>query len=218
VGAVDDLRRALIDAYGHGLILNGMSAEDLVDAAVEEVRRERRRTTRADHRMIADYLRSRPGTWGDVSEYGSSDNADDVARMLQTARHTSGAYAPAGSYEARVRQTGSGFLVEARYVGESLADASAAEIPPEERADAARSERTRTDHLAVADRLRSRPGAWGAVGDYSTRGSAKAVVGVIRAARGGSGAFYAPAGSYEARLKEAGVRFLVEARYVGDGA
>lgn len=121
MGAVDNVRRALTEAYGDGLILGGMTVDDLIGDLVEEVRRETseadrpRDRIRTDHRDVAAGLRSQPGVWGSVGEYSGRASADSIARLIRTAQGTSGdAYAPAGSFEARLKA--SRYLVEARYV------------------------------------------------------------------------------------------------------
>lgn len=72
--------------------------------------------------------------------------------------------------------------------------------------------RKRVSHKAVAAQLRTQPGEWGPVGDYSSSASAVGIVSHIRTA---FLVAYRPAGAYEARTEMVDEGTRVHARYVG---
>ncbi|MEV8600491.1 hypothetical protein AB0465_11495 [Streptomyces griseoviridis] len=79
------------------------------------------RRKNVDHFAVAAACRATPGQWLMVGEYGSRYSAESTARVIRSGQTTSGrgraAYAPPGSFEARVEQADRGHGIEVRYVG-----------------------------------------------------------------------------------------------------
>lgn len=77
----------------------------------------------------------------------------------------------------------------------------------------------RVDHAAVAEAARRAPGEWVVVGEYRNPVTAASTASSIRTGhRRGHRPYYAPGGSFEARVSRAENGTLVEARYVGAAA
>lgn len=74
------------------------------------------RRLRATHKITAQALKDRPGTWVRIGSYPASYTAQDVAHRIRTAKTT--AYAPAGAFETRHYPVGDYHTaVDARYIG-----------------------------------------------------------------------------------------------------
>lgn len=69
-----------------------------------------------DHEVVAVLLKSQPGVWMEVGEYPATTTADGTAYRIRTGRRAP-MYQPTGAFEARLKPTELGTLVEARYVG-----------------------------------------------------------------------------------------------------
>lgn len=68
-------------------------------------------------------------------------------------------------------------------------------------------------HVAVAAKLRAKPGRWAVVAEVAVNGSAWNLVNYVRHGRT---AAWMPAGAFEATSRKTGDHTLVYARYVGD--
>lgn len=69
-----------------------------------------------NHIAAADGLREMPGLWLPVGRYASLSSAEDMARQVQSGRLM--AYAPAGSFTARVEYVDGEPTLVACYLGE----------------------------------------------------------------------------------------------------
>lgn len=92
---------------------------------------------------------------------------------------------------------------------EQLVDAYRAEILAELREATRR--RKRVSHKAVAAQLRTQPGEWAPVGDYSSTSAA----GIVHHIQNAYLVAYDPAGAFEARTELVDEGTRVHARYVG---
>uniref|UniRef100_UPI003F497A9E hypothetical protein n=1 Tax=Streptomyces sp. CA-141956 TaxID=3240051 RepID=UPI003F497A9E len=70
----------------------------------------------ADHAASADRCRRRPGAWVEIGTYNGGGSALRTARFIRLADRLP-CYAPAGSFETRVRSCDEGAVVYARYLG-----------------------------------------------------------------------------------------------------
>ncbi|MGW7435673.1 hypothetical protein [Streptomyces sp. NPDC054849] len=68
---------------------------------------------------IADQLRTRPGQWAHIDSKGTRASAASTAYLVNNGRL--GAYAPAGTFEAKSRTVDGEYRVYARYIGTSAA-------------------------------------------------------------------------------------------------
>lgn len=76
-----------------------------------------------NHLAAADGLREMPGLWLPVGQYASAYSAEDMARQVKTGRLM--AYAPAGSFDARVEYVDGEATLVVAYLGEPVAEVAA---------------------------------------------------------------------------------------------
>ena len=75
-----------------------------------------------NHQAAAEGLKVIPGLWLPVGSYLSRTSAQDMARQVKAARRS--AYAPAGSFDARVEYLNGEPTLYACYLGEPIEEAA----------------------------------------------------------------------------------------------
>ncbi|MZF56892.1 hypothetical protein GTX53_24190 [Streptomyces sp. SID5594] len=84
--------------------------------------RRLRRRPPANHAQRAEWMRTHPFEWLEVSTYPATYSAHVTARAIRTgdrvemARH----YGPAGAFETRTTTTEGGTTVHARFIGKAV--------------------------------------------------------------------------------------------------
>ena len=74
------------------------------------------RTGSVSHLGVAQELRDNPGRWGIVKVHGKAQDSSSMANTIR--KGVTGAWKPAGAFEAAARTVNGEHRVYARYVGE----------------------------------------------------------------------------------------------------